>query len=173
MSKNAFKLKPDRPDTCESCASTRVTMSVTDDCQIALTCQDCWHVTRPKGALTEEDIEAGKTAKGGFSRATLAKWGVPWPPPKGWKEALLNGESVVPKGKPTADELLREVCLAVIEAGQGKILHSLPDVLGHFGGRLPSDAEIAASKRGLRNDGGDVPWASAVELIEPSERTGK
>jgi hypothetical protein len=158
MSKKAFKLKPDRPDTCEVCASTRVHMKMTEDCQVALDCQDCGHLSRPPALLTEEDIEAGKTPKGGFSRATLAKWGVPWPPPKGWKEALLNGESVLPKGKPTADELLREVCLAVIEAGQGKILHGLPDVLDHFGGRLPNDAEIAASKRTLRSDTDGLPW---------------
>lgn len=41
--------------------------------------------------LTEAEVEAGKTAKGGFSRAQLKAWGVPWPPPKGWKEALLAG----------------------------------------------------------------------------------
>lgn len=30
------------------------------------------------------------TAKGGFTRQTLAAWGVPWPPPKGWKASLLS-----------------------------------------------------------------------------------
>lgn len=43
--------------------------------------------------LSEDDIEAGRTAKGGFSRAQLAAWGVPWPPPKGWKQDLLAGEN--------------------------------------------------------------------------------
>lgn len=43
--------------------------------------------------LTEDDIEAGRTATGGFSRAQLAVWGVPWPPPKGWKQALLGKEN--------------------------------------------------------------------------------
>ena len=33
--------------------------------------------------LSQADIEAGKTAKGGFTRSQLAAWGVPWPPPKG------------------------------------------------------------------------------------------
>ena len=40
--------------------------------------------------LTEEEIEAGKSARGGWTRATLAAWGVPWPPPKGWKRKLLG-----------------------------------------------------------------------------------
>ncbi|MDR6688981.1 hypothetical protein J2Y41_004581 [Arthrobacter sp. 1088] len=46
--------------------------------------------------LTEDDIEAGRTAKGGYSRAQLAAWGVPWPPPKGWKQALLANENASP-----------------------------------------------------------------------------
>ena len=41
--------------------------------------------------LTEEQIEAGRSAKGGWTRAQLAKWGVPWPPPKGWRWALTHG----------------------------------------------------------------------------------
>ena len=46
--------------------------------------------------LTKADIEAGKSAKGGFTKATLAKWGVPWPPPKGWRKRLLR-QGYVPK----------------------------------------------------------------------------
>ena len=42
---------------------------------------------------TEEEIEAGRTAKGGFSREQLEKWGVPWPPPKGWKKRLMGVEA--------------------------------------------------------------------------------
>lgn len=39
-------------------------------------------------------IEAGRTARGGFTKAQLAVWGVPWPPPKGWKRRLERGEPV-------------------------------------------------------------------------------
>jgi hypothetical protein len=46
--------------------------------------------------LTKADIEAGKSAKGGFTRAILAEWGVPWPPPKGWRKRLLQ-QGYVPK----------------------------------------------------------------------------
>lgn len=37
---------------------------------------------------TASEIEAKRTAKGGYTKAQLAEWGVPWPPPKGWKRRL-------------------------------------------------------------------------------------
>lgn len=46
----------------------------------------------PKGRLTAADIERGKSPKGGWTRETLAGWGVPWPPPKGWKDDLLKAK---------------------------------------------------------------------------------
>lgn len=42
-------------------------------------------------ATTEQDILALQTAKGGWTRKSLASLGVPWPPPKGWKRRLLEG----------------------------------------------------------------------------------
>lgn len=39
---------------------------------------------------TAEEIEAAKTPAGGWTRAILAAWGVPWPPPKGWRRRLLG-----------------------------------------------------------------------------------
>ncbi|MDO5866990.1 MULTISPECIES: hypothetical protein [Paenarthrobacter] len=59
--------------------------------------------------LTEDDIEAGKTAKGGYSRAQLAAWGVPWPPPKGWKEALLRNENPAPSTSTAAAAKSRNI----------------------------------------------------------------
>ena len=35
-------------------------------------------------------IENLQTPKGGFTKAGLASIGVPWPPPKGWKQRLLD-----------------------------------------------------------------------------------
>ena len=40
--------------------------------------------------ITEQEILAKQTDNGGWTKATLASWGVPWPPPKGWKEALVQ-----------------------------------------------------------------------------------
>jgi hypothetical protein len=42
--------------------------------------------------LTREEVEAGRSPAGGFTRAQLAEWSVPWPPPSGWLQALLRGE---------------------------------------------------------------------------------
>jgi hypothetical protein len=43
----------------------------------------------PAGSLSRDDIAAAQTQGGGWSRKQLAAWGVPWPPPKGWKGRLL------------------------------------------------------------------------------------
>jgi hypothetical protein len=44
--------------------------------------------------ITEQEILEARTRHGGWTRATLAGWGVPWPPPDGWKDALINGTKV-------------------------------------------------------------------------------
>lgn len=43
---------------------------------------------------TAAEIEAAKSPRGGWTRAQLAEWGVPWPPPKGWKQRLLRQASI-------------------------------------------------------------------------------
>ncbi|TYR33705.1 hypothetical protein FY036_06515 [Mesorhizobium microcysteis] len=43
-----------------------------------------------KTPITPEEIEAVKTERGGWTKAQLAEWGVPWPPPKGWKEKIVK-----------------------------------------------------------------------------------
>lgn len=37
---------------------------------------------------TPEMVEQMKTARGGWTKAQLAEWGVQWPPPKGWRKEL-------------------------------------------------------------------------------------
>ncbi|MFE2159898.1 hypothetical protein ACFW9M_19020 [Streptomyces lydicus] len=37
-----------------------------------------------------EEVEAARTPAGGWKRDQIAAWGVPWPPPKGWKEELAE-----------------------------------------------------------------------------------
>ena len=41
-------------------------------------------------AISDETIRAAMSPKGGWKRATLEKWGVPWPPPKGWRDKLVS-----------------------------------------------------------------------------------
>ncbi len=36
------------PDRCRKCSSTRVIMEVTDNCDLALRCKDCGHLSKPK-----------------------------------------------------------------------------------------------------------------------------
>jgi hypothetical protein len=51
--------------------------------------------------LTKEQIEAGRSPRGGWTKAQLAEWGVPWPPPKGWRRALVYGRPMpAPDGRP-------------------------------------------------------------------------
>ena len=47
--------------------------------------------------ITEQEINSARSPRGGWNRKTLESWGVPWPPPKGWKAKLLNGKK---KDKP-------------------------------------------------------------------------
>ena len=36
------------------------------------------------------EIMAHQTPRGGWTKKILAVWGVPWPPPKGWKAWLVE-----------------------------------------------------------------------------------
>ncbi len=38
---------------------------------------------------TVQEIEEGRSERGGYTRATVEKWGVPWPLQKGWRKRLL------------------------------------------------------------------------------------
>lgn len=38
--------------------------------------------------ISKQEIEAKRTANGGWTKAQLEAWGIPWPPPKGWKKQL-------------------------------------------------------------------------------------
>lgn len=98
--------------------------------------------------LTLEQIEAGRSPAGGYTKEQLAIWGVPWPPPKGWKEALLTDSPMERAIQPSvvrptmdANELLRKVVLAVVEADHASDFYEFPDVLAYFSAQLPPDLE--------------------------------
>ena len=120
--------------------------------------------------LTEAEIEAGKSEAGGYTWDQFRTWGVPCPPPKGWKYALLSGTDpadpanrVAPEETPqrleipdahpawpycSAHDLLRNVVLAVIEAGHASDLYEFPEVLAYFDAQLPSDPQAYYRERG-------------------------
>lgn len=108
--------------------------------------------------LTAEEIDAAKSEKGGWTKATLAAWGVPWPPPKGWREMLIEGRPVPQPGvdgepasavRPSAcpeAALLRKVVSAVIEAGQGHILAGIDELNAYYGARTPTVADVIGGR---------------------------
>lgn len=40
--------------------------------------------------MTEKEIIAKRTPAGGWTKKQLAEWGIPWPPPRGWKKKLIS-----------------------------------------------------------------------------------
>ena len=48
--------------------------------------------------IPREQIESCKTERGGyrFTREQLALWGIPWPPPPGWRQAIQRGDNPDP-----------------------------------------------------------------------------
>lgn len=42
---------------------------------------------------TPDEVDAARTERGGWRKEDLERWGVPWPPPRGWKKKLLEGRS--------------------------------------------------------------------------------
>jgi hypothetical protein len=41
-------------------------------------------------AVSEAEIIAAMSPKGGWKAKTLSAWGVPWPPPHGWRRKLVE-----------------------------------------------------------------------------------
>jgi hypothetical protein len=61
-------------------------------------------VRHDQGVIPSPDeIQAARTPAGGWTKAQLAAWGVPWPPPTGWKERLENAW----RARPTVPPAIR------------------------------------------------------------------
>lgn len=43
---------------------------------------------------TERVILAARSSAGGWTSSTLAAWGVPWPPPAGWRAQLVASDAL-------------------------------------------------------------------------------
>ena len=65
--------------------------------------------------LTHEEIEAARSPKGGWTKKQLAEWGVPWPPPKGWRRRL---EGVPPRNVGKEYEIILKFDGVCMECGQ-------------------------------------------------------
>lgn len=116
------------------------------------------------------DIEAAKTERGGWTKSTLAAWGIAWPPPRGWKDALLAGEKIgiapqiEPESSPDSIEakLLHGVMMAVINAGQGDILNEVDGLAAFSGGELPTVADIVGGRPVAAIIEGGITWDDKV-----------
>ena len=42
-------------------------------------------------------IDSSRTPRGAWTRATLNRFGVPWPPPRGWKRQLIQNPTKKPQ----------------------------------------------------------------------------
>ncbi len=107
--------------------------------------------------ITAEEIEAAKSEKGGWTKKILEKWDVPWPPPMGWKESLINGtplneqnfksEALRSRYKgDDAGKLLHKVVMAVIETGNSGILAEIEGLNEYFGHKMPTVEEIIGER---------------------------
>ena len=104
--------------------------------------------------VTAEEIDAAKTAKGGWDRATLAAWGVGWPPPKGWRQMLIDGvDFPEPRvgGEPATAvrptdcleaRMLRALVIAIIEADRGDLLARVDGLATYFGSGFPTVQDV-------------------------------
>lgn len=98
--------------------------------------------------LTAEAIDAARTPAGGWTKAQLAQWGVPWPPPKGWRKRLIaDGIAVGKKKFPT----ITMIEAGVVEAARWTIEDSLSDMVSSvyeaMENQRRNDEAMAASLR--------------------------
>jgi hypothetical protein len=137
------------------------------------------------------EIEAARTPAGGWSKETLAGWGVSWPPPKGWKKALearyasqprhehrwstdlihtniIQGSTTWEGGVPTHTFLMSRRCL---DCGMSQLYHSIRD---HLISKRPMSfrvigaiADMAHGKMALTNHS-----ALGQELVERLAEAG-
>lgn len=58
---------------------------------------------------TAEQIENLRTQRGGYTKAQLSEWGIPWPPPKGWRKRLIAEAALAAVGEAEEWDQLAEL----------------------------------------------------------------
>jgi hypothetical protein len=124
--------------------------------------------------LAAEEIEAARSPKGGWTKATLAAWGISWPPPAGWKERLLAGQPIPQTGvdhvaatskRPSAcpeAKLLQQVVMAVINAGHSDILKGIEELNAYYGSQIPTVADMIGGRPTHAIITGDISFDDKV-----------
>ncbi len=125
-------------------------------------------INSAKLKLTIEEIDAARTAKGGFSKETLAGWGIDWPPPHGWKKALLDGVEAEPKPEPQSfpdsieSDLLHDVVMAIIDSGNGHVLAGIENANKYYRCDIPTVADIVGGRPAAAIIEGGITWDDKV-----------
>lgn len=128
--------------------------------------------------LTEEEIEAGRSERGGWTKETLAKWGVSWPPPRGWKRALTEGidtetyRRLEPESHPDSieSELFHELVMLMIERGQGDLLCEIDGINSYYKAGLPTVADIVGGRPETAIIEGGITWDDTVYRFSVARR---
>ena len=72
-----------------------------------------------------EKIESLKTPAGGWTKASLASLGVPWPPPSGWKAKLLDNAECIHTWYMREEGIQCTKCLVIWESDEDTNLSNL------------------------------------------------
>jgi very-short-patch-repair endonuclease len=76
---------------------------------------------------TPADIAAAQTPAGGWTRESLAQWGVPWPPPAGWRKKLTGTSHPLQRPCPTCRAESGQACIS--KRGHRKSFHRARGVI--------------------------------------------
>lgn len=83
-------------------------------------------MTTPLQPIPETDIRELMTPAGGYTRETLAKYGVPWPPPRGWLKELDRRRTA--QGMPVKPRESGEVTRVSLESRTALLERKLLDL---------------------------------------------
>lgn len=130
--------------------------------------------------LTSEEIDAAKTANGGWSRNTLARWNVPWPPPQGWRQALIKGERIPGGGldeRPSSASGARGGRPHQVKSVEAVSLEAFIGSQGCLTSRIKSDAELVdVALKTFGFDGAldrGLSVAEAQKLVKDLSKNGR
>ena len=127
--------------------------------------------------MTHDEIESAKTPAGGFTRNTLAGWGVPWPPPKSWRKRLLKEECTNPTPTPPTQPAVdyAQLASAILDeqARRARQPTNTPTLTASAGGAADTGKVIVVSVPGYDGpEPGSAEFDSSIHgLLAPPKVT--